>query len=171
MPVGGYAAFNRNMSAKRALENKATHLMFIDADMIFPPDGINKLLDHDKDIILANYNSRGVHEVVSQENNETRLILASTLKMGDKKDGNYDVIDFETLPKDRIFQVAGGGTGFMLIKTSVFEKLPYPWFVASEEGREWTTEDIFFCELARSKGIEIYCDPTIKMGHIGEYTY
>ena len=169
MPVGGYAAYNRNTAAKKALENNSTHLMFIDHDMIFPPDGLSKLIAHDKDIILANYNTRGVHQETVGENGEKRIALASTLKMG-KKDA-YEQVDVDSLPKDEIFEVAAGGTGFMLIKTEVFKKLPYPWFVASEEGRVWTTEDIFFCELAKEHGFKIWCDPSIEMGHMGEYTY
>lgn len=164
MPVGGYVELNRNMTIKQALQNGATHIMFIDHDMIFPGDGIKKLLEADKDVILANYNARGV---VSREKNIVEI--ASTLKIGKK--GDYKKMDPEQLPKDKLFKVAAGGTGFMMIKTEVFKKLPYPWFVAAEIEGSWTTEDIYFCELLQEHGFEIWCDPTIKMGHIGTYVY
>ena len=56
--VGGYVDLNRSIVARDVLESDATHLLFIDNDMIFPDDAIKKLLDADKDIIGASYNVR-----------------------------------------------------------------------------------------------------------------
>ena len=58
--IGGYVARNRNELINTAQKNGDTHIMFIDNDQTFPPNGIIRLLDHDKDIAAAPYNARGV---------------------------------------------------------------------------------------------------------------
>lgn len=159
-PVGGYPAHNRNKSVQMAREQGATHLMFIDQDMTFPPDGIQKLFYSNKDIILANYNQRG-------------MPLASTLKVVDES-GKMVSRQVESLPKDP-FKVWAGGTGFMMVKMPVFDKIPFPWFVSHEkepdETGDFVTEDIYFCEQAHKYGLDVWCDPTIDVGHIGEFIY
>jgi len=64
------------------------------------------------------------------------------------------------------------GTGFMLIKTSVFEKMKSPWFVDGEdENGECFTEDVEFCRKAHLAGFDVWCSPTIPIRHIGTYEY
>ncbi len=164
--TGGYVAHNRNALVRAAREKQATHLMFIDADHLFAASSIIRLLDHDKDIVAANYNTRG--------NLGPNGELLNVLKPFDDKgkmvtDGS--VANF-VMPQD-LFKVAGIGTGMMLIKLSVFDKLePAPWFVAWEdEFGNHHTEDIEFCIKAREAGFDIWCSPTIQVGHIGTKVY
>ena len=71
-----------------------------------------------------------------------------------------------------LFKASGTGTGFMLIKTKVFDKLKKPYFVAWEdEDGNHHTEDIEFCINARKAGFDVWISPTIKIGHIGTYEY
>ena len=44
----------------------------------------------------------------------------------------------------------------------------YKWY---ENGMVKMSNDWFFCEKARELGYEVWCDPTIKLGHIGDYDY
>jgi GT2 family glycosyltransferase len=161
--IGGYVAHNRNNLVSTAKERGATHLMFIDNDMKFKPSAIQRLIDADKDIIGVNYNARGVPGKPS----------ISTVKLLDAQ-GNLpndgSTREFEVGPA--LFKVGALGTGFMLIKMSVFEKLIRPYFVAfEEEGGEHHTEDVEFCIRAREAGYDVYCNPTIKILHIGTYEY
>jgi hypothetical protein len=32
-------------------------------------------------------------------------------------------------------------------------------------------EDLYFCRKARAWGLEVWCDPTIEIKHIGDYEY
>lgn len=139
-----YVARNRNEIVAQAKSFGVTHLMFIDSDMAFENAGIEKLMAHDKDIVGAMYNKR-------------RLPLEN--------------IVYEYTDQTELFELKEGflPTGFMLIKMSVFEKLPEPWF-ESISTRGWA-EDRYFCEEARKAGFKIYCDPTIKLKHIGNYPY
>lgn len=136
-----YVARNRNEIVRQAQEYKVSHLMFIDTDMAFENEGINKLLVQDKDIIGGMYNKR-------------RLPLTNIVQ------------DFKNQTKT--FESSWIPTGFMLIKMSVFDKIEGPWFESNS--KEWS-EDKYFCELAIKNGFKVHCDPTIKLKHIGNYPY
>jgi len=53
------------------------------------------------------------------------------------------------------------------------QKLSEPWFDLEyfEDGSLKTGEDIFFCYKLRDAGVEVWCDPTIQIGHIGTHVY
>ncbi len=162
MQVGGYKPYNVNKLIASAQEHGATHFMSIDTDMIFPTSGIIRLLDHDKDIVGAAYNARG--------NPTAGNPMQTVIKMADAK-GNPINASADAMPK-HLFKCSGLGLGFTLIKMSVFDKLEKPYFrdFESPEG-EHHTEDIEFCNKAMKAGFDIWCSPTIKIGHIGTYTY
>src|SRR3990167_10149358 len=145
---------SRTNIVRTALKNDITHLLFVDSDMVFEPDALNILLEKDKDIIGANYNMR-------------KFPLTSTIKIHDEK----GVKIYE--PKSDMFECYAVSTGFMLIKMDVFKKIPTPWFAYEfdEKGDMKTGSDIWFCKQARKAGYKIYCDPTIQVGHIGDYVY
>jgi len=163
MQLGGYVAPNRNRLVQNAIDAGATHLMFIDADMIFPADGIWKLIQHKKDIVGANYNVR-----MSPTSED---FSGPTISLWDPK----KKMNFTPRSKDlskELFQVYTLATGFMLIDLNIFKKLKKPYFIEwSTENNEHMTEDVYFCKEANKVGIELFCDPTIEMGHIGSYAY
>jgi GT2 family glycosyltransferase len=162
LQIGGYVAHNRNELVRVAQKNGSTHLMFIDADMIFQPSSIQRLIDHDKDVVGANYNARGVpgQPIIST----LKLVDPST----DPDKGKFIQSEFSA----QLFPVFGLATGFMLIKMPVFDKVEAPWFVAYEEPNgEHHTEDIEFCAKCHKVGIDVYCSPTIQIGHKGNYVY
>lgn len=64
------------------------------------------------------------------------------------------------------------GTGFALIQMWVFDKIPRPWFFFRPEkfrGIHFGTigEDVWFCDAAHDNSIEVWCDPTIQIRHVG----
>jgi hypothetical protein len=70
------------------------------------------------------------------------------------------------------FECRAVGTGFMLIRLDAIKDLPRPWFaLGTDEQNEVIGEDVHFCDAAREHGIEVWCDPRIPVGHIGDYTY
>ena len=139
---------NREVIAELAQKTECTHLLFVDSDMVFPTDAVEKLLAHDKDIIGVNYNMR-------------MFPPTSTVKT---KKG-------ETV-QDVLFECDGVATGFMLIKMEVFNKLEKPWFhVGILDAKTLEGHDYRFCRLAREAGFGVWCDPTITIKHIGDYLY
>jgi GT2 family glycosyltransferase len=165
--TGCYIHLNREEIVLEAQRENATHIMFIDSDMIFPPDGINTLLSRNKEIIGGNYNYR-------------QLPIRTVVKF-DPKDIDSDEITLTDDPgnpenqkitiKDptKPFKCRSAGMGFMLIKMSVFEKIPRPWFFfkPSSDPEGFVGEDVWFCDRAKEAGFKVWCDPSIHISHIG----
>ncbi len=153
--VGSYIHENRNIITMCAQQEKATHLMFIDTDMMFPANGLIALLEDKKLIIGADYNKR------------------KPLVEGSKELEHVTQWDEDKYDKDNPFECARLGMGFTLIDMSVFEKIERPWFFF-EPGTKDTPmlgEDYYFSKKAIENGIKIYCDPRLKLGHIGSAVY
>ena len=159
--IGGYVAINRNNLVKEAIANKGTLIMFLDTDMIFPKDAIRQLMDQNKDIIAGNYNVR--LGPLAKERSGT------TVRFWDTKTKRA-VVPLEL--QDETFKCYTAATGFMLINLKVFKKIAYPWFVSyQKDDGEHYTEDVDFCIKAQAAGIDVWCDPTISIGHIGQAVY
>ena len=144
----------RNKSVDTAISNGATHLMFIDSDMQFPPDGINRLMAHDLDVVAGLYFRRQPPHLPTIHQKE-----------GDK------LMIPKTFPKDKPFEVYALATGFMLIKVEVLKNIKPPWFFFGDFHGHAMGEDVYFCNKVRQKGYKIWCDPTIELGHVGMYSY
>ena len=154
---------NRNYCVVQAQKNKSDYLLFIDDDMTFPPETLDVLLKSDKDIVGTLSYSRV-------------LPLSPTVGMMDEN-GKYmhpDEHPFlqNEIPKE-LFKAYFVGAGVMLIKMSVFEKIKQPYFEFTyhENGLVKDGEDGNFCNKAREAGFEIWCEPSLSIGHIGNYEY
>jgi hypothetical protein len=131
-----------------SIRQGATHILFVDSDMVFNEDVLDRLLAHKKPIVGVQYNKRefplkGVQEALD-EPSETELYRAKHV-----------------------------GTGMLLIDLTVFPKLKGAWFNfgRDSQGALALGEDVWFCNTARDAGFDVWIDPTIKMGHEGTYLY
>ena len=149
---GPYVFANREAVAAQFMNDPRnfTHLFIVDADMVFEPDVLDKLLAHDKDIVGARYFKRQCKE---------REPVVKT---------RYDMPG--AVMPNHIFKNYAVATGGLLIKREVFAKIPRPWFSMGTPERQMG-EDIYFSEKAKQNGIECWIDPTLSIGHIGEFTY
>ena len=145
----------RMYNVLEAQKFNSTHLLFLDTDMKVEGDVVQKLMAHNKDVVGVNYNQRS-------------LPLLSTVRMRDKQSGDYMVV---TSTPDELFECDALGAGCMLIKMSVFDIIEEPWFFYKYSKTKPTGEDVWFCEQVKKAGLHVWCDPTIKVGHMGEYEY
>lgn len=161
--TGCYIEQNRTELIKTAIKENCEKIFFLDSDIIVEPDVINKLIALDKPVIGAAYNNR------SFEKQGDKMLLYSNVKIADEE-GNLSAV--RELPKEP-FKCVGVPTGAMLVNIETVKKLPQPWFDLEyfEDGSLKTGEDIYFCYLCRDNGVEVWCDPTIQIGHIGTFTY
>jgi hypothetical protein len=138
-----------------------THLMWIDNDIIFTPQQFQRLLDYDKEIVSGVYMmANRIHFATVKEWDEEVF----------KKNGHFNFLKEEDLKnKTGLIEVAYTGLGFMLIKKGVFESLNYPWFEplfhTIGNTRDFSSEDVSFCMKVKEKGLKIYIDPQLRVGH------
>lgn len=159
MEIGCDIASARNRVVRQAQSRNATHLLFVDYDMYFGPKAINALLDADKDIIGASYNFRA---------NAGEPLKSTAVPLGSTKQ-----VSPEELPKEA-FKCECLGTGLLLIKMSVFEKLKAPWFMwgYNDQGDLHFGEDTYFCQRAiKEAGLDVWAEPRLAVKHIGEQLF
>jgi len=150
-----YVDNSRDKIVKVALREKASHIMFIDSDMEFPPTAIQQLLEADKDIIGGLYPRRQYPYRPTINNVDGKRIVVPS-----------------SYPTDRLFEVDATATGFMLVKTSVFKKLgDPPYFKIQSFHGQQIRDDVYFCISAKRKGFKVWVDPTMVIGHVGSYVY
>lgn len=160
---GFHIGENRNYCVVQAQRNQSDYLFFVDDDMVFDKETLERLLAHEKEVVGVNSYSRC-------------LPPSSTVGLMDKN-GEYMHPDKHPaiamrIP-DELFRCYFVGTGIMLIDMKVFDKIekPYFAFTSDENGMIVHGEDGSFCEKVKKAGIDIWCDPTISIFHIGEYLY
>ncbi|MFH1229553.1 MAG: hypothetical protein V1678_03965, partial [Candidatus Aenigmatarchaeota archaeon] len=133
---GPYVFSNREQVVEDFLLTDCTHLFFVDSDMLFQPEVLDKLIADDKDIVGAQYNRR-----IEKENDP---VVAT----------RYQMNPGDQLPP-KVFKNYAVATGCLLIKREVFNKIPKPWFFHGTAERP-LGDDIFFCDVATKAGIEIF---------------
>lgn len=149
---GGYdVAISRNLLAKRAIAGGYDRLLYVDADVIVPPDALELLSEGYADITTGLYPKRSNPSCacVCPESPNTPLPYA-------RVDG---------LP-ERV-EVTCCGFGCCLVDVSAFHRMPYPWFQFCEyPSGDVTSEDYFFCAEANRLGMLIEADTRVRCGHI-----
>lgn len=146
-------AKNRNQIIQAGIDNDCTHILLIDDDMAYRPDALLKLLEHDVDVVTGLYLSRAyphapiVFDLADDEGSAFPMYL-----IGDEP---------------RLKSIVAAGLGFLLMRTSIFEKLEKPYIRLGElDAQEWC-DDIGFFNRLRKSNIKSYCDMDVHIGHMG----
>jgi hypothetical protein len=143
---GTTVAQKRHMLALELLSmREAQWLLFVDADMTPPPDTVERLLQHDVDIVGAMYFGRVPPFRAEFEPLVGQVFPISAGAMG-------------------LRPVTWVGAGCLLVRRRVFEQLRPPWFRFDALG---ANEDLDFCARARAAGFRIWMDCDLEVGHVG----
>lgn len=133
----------RNEAARWAMEKGYEATLFIDADMVFLPDALERISAHGKPIVSGHCLKR-------------RRPFGPTTAI--ESEGKLHILTIEgrgLMPVDAV------GAAFLWVSIDVFRSIRPPWF---EHGR--LGEDYDFCEKARKAGFSIHVDLDIRVGHI-----
>ena len=65
-----------------------------------------------------------------------------------------------------VFEVTSIGTGCMLIKTEVFDKIPKPWFKTVDTAEFQQNDDLYWCQKVREAGFKILADGNVLTTHL-----
>ena len=181
----------RNNLTHQFLKGEADYLFWIDADIKFRPQDVLRMIDADKDIIGGIYPKKEINwgmvkQAVKDEKENLANHTGSFVVNLINNEGNVVV------KRDEPCEVAALGTGFMLVKRSVFEEMKewtpvykndmsaykqgeeiYAFFetpIDPESGR-LLSEDYHFCHQWRKHGGVVYAAPWCELGHMGSYIF
>lgn len=147
---------SRYTLVKKSLEQKATHLLFIDSDMSFPADTLIRLLRHDVDMV-------GVNAMSRRPPYQTTAWLAPERRAVTTKDSSGIEKAWRT------------GFAVVLIRARVFETLAPPYFDNEyiPERDQFRGEDYVFFDRAHAAGFELYIDHDLsrEVNHIGSFAF
>jgi hypothetical protein len=135
----------RDELANIAVRDGATHVLWLDTDMVFPPDALDRLLAHDLPIVGANYRTR-------QETVKESSACVNGKRMAPRTEGLEEAVSI--------------GLGLCLMKAEVFHGLAKPWFAMIQAGEDAH----FFLKLFDQKGVRPVVDHKLsaEVGHVSE---
>jgi hypothetical protein len=171
--VRGYAAIDqgRNQMVTDALQSGFLETMWIDADIGFDPDAVDRLRAHNLPITCGIYPQKGKRALACH-------VLPGTPKLVFGNEGGLTEIQY-------------AGTGFLHVRREVYETIQQqlhlpvcnrhfqrpmlPFFqplIRDHNGEQWyLAEDYAFCHRARHCGYRILADTTLRLSHYGDYGY
>lgn len=153
----------RNKLTRVFLNSDKDYLLFVDSDIAPPPEALQRLIDHDKDVIT------GYHNVVHEYKDGLPVIIPSSSEVLEVNADN--TINRKLCERNKgLVQVQGAATSFMLIKRKVFKDWKRPWFkmLWNEEHTNFIGEDYWFCIEARKRGFEVWTDTDLEVKHVKE---
>lgn len=187
----------RNSLTHTFLKTDCTHLMFIDSDIRFRADDVIHMIRAEKDILCGIYPKKEINWY-SVKAAMDRGVPFDQLK---SHTGSFVVnlvnyVGEVTVPINEPVEIFNGGTGFMLIKREVFDKLsdlvpgysndvidlggqmkqaePIKEFFTTsiEPGtNRLLSEDYHFCRIWRESGGQVFAAPWCQLSHIGTYSF
>ena len=151
---------SRTRLVARAYELEASHILWLDSDMKFPADTINRPLNHNLAVVGANY--------------PTKEMQARPTAYAD--DENYVGPVWTGERSEGVARVAACGMGVLLTDMRVFDALSPPFFAFEPQGPDFVKqlgEDIYFCRKLGEAGIPVHIDHDLskQVAHIGEFEY
>ena len=134
-----------------AINNGFTHVLWLDADMVFPDSLLDDLMFSGKDFVTGICHSRRKPYVSCMFKNI------------------HNIERFEEYPNDT-FQIAGCGFACVLMTVEILRTV-----MINNNGKCFLptaklSEDLAFCQRVNGQGFEIWCEPTARVGHIGPVT-
>lgn len=154
----------RNKALDQAVRDGFSHVLFLDADMIFPDDLFARILKYcDREIVVSGFYTQRHPPFgpIAMQQGKLHESGRFTVYL---HDNDYDEVDADGLREEEVI-----GMGCALIPTAIVRALgPRPWFAYNTDEDGWAnvSEDVPFCEKVRAAGYRIFLDPSIECGHL-----
>ena len=180
----------RNACVSHFLKGDASHMIFIDADVIFDANDVLRMLMSDKALIAGVYSKKCLDIDIVNSSDATYLNVKDMSERAAKLNLN---IGKNHVVQDGIMEVDYVATGFMMISkkslTSFVEEHPdseyindiqayggsqtksHDIFRCGVVNKRYLSEDYFFCHLWRQSGRKVNVNMNINLGHVGSFTY
>jgi len=131
-----------------------THLLFLDSDMLVPPDLVRRLVAHDRDVVGA----------LCAVRHPPHTAYAGRQTTADGIGHTSGPCFYPLAPGQGLQAVDRIGTGVLLVARSVFTTVPEPWFAPAFDGGDG--EDMSFCEQLQRAGVPLWADTDLDVGHL-----
>ena len=169
--VRGYdCATARNRIAQIALDKKTDYVLMVDNDVVLPKDALVNLTDDLKDVCLGFYAHRDSDNIYRGRTCVCKLLDENGVRYFNYPlESEYTATELAEMKDKGEYKVRihGGGMGCAFIRTSLFEKIKYPWYDwVNYKGRGMLSEDLYFCEQCKANSILIYTDTRVNCGHM-----
>lgn len=145
----------RNQFAEKAIKKEFDRILWLDSDMTFPRDFAQRLaarLDEGYEFVTGLYMTR---------KDPIRPCIFKKLT-----DAPPTAEFMDVYPRGEIFQIAASGFGGCMMTVDllkrVVENFGMPFSPVMGVG-----EDLSFCMRAAAVGATLYCDSSLRMGHVG----
>ena len=160
----------RSVMVTEALMSGFSEVLFIDADIVFNPSDVEKIRKHDLGFVCATYCQKG-----------SGLLTTNFKNMGEVGYGKVG----------GLHKIDSCGFGFNLVRRYVIEAvedkhglpacniewgipfIPYflPMIHKANGKHRYLCEDLAFCQRCHDCGIDLWCDTTIMLYHVGRKGY
>jgi hypothetical protein len=151
--MGTLIGNQREKLATTAIDQNATHILWLDSDMMFPKNVCEILLGHDLPFVACNYSTRA-------------LPLKSV--------SYTEIFNWQSMIEDNsegLVLVEGVGFGCVLTSTELFRESRKPWFpiTYSKSTNDYLGEDMNFCLKVSEMGFPMFVDADLskEIYHIG----
>ena len=185
----------RNTLTEIFLRTGNDYLLFIDSDQGFNVDGIVRMIEEDVDLIGAAVPMKGINWErvrIAAKNDEPNLSKFTAIYNVNISQDQKELLRVNPGQKVEVDYI---GTGVMLIKRDVFQKLKeftpsyrldqqnlagiqygetvYDFWRTSidPESKRLLSEDYNFCSMWKKLGGKIYLAPYVKVVHVGTYWF
>ena len=138
----------RNRLANKAVNERYTHVLWIDSDMVFGETVYEDLMDVGKEMVCGAFVSR-------------RPPYGPCIYTSIKENAIEKVKDFGIRP----FRVDGCGFALVLTSVELLQAVNQK-FGTCFQPTPYYGEDLAFCWRVKQLGREIWCEPTVRPGHI-----
>lgn len=168
----------RNALAQTFLQTDADFMLMVDNDCLFAPEGVERLLSHNKPIVCGAMYTRALPPKPTagtylgmDEGGKHIYKFVDITKMIIRKARRH-VTDLNALRNDVVFPaeegdliaIDGCGMHFTLIRRDVIEAMQPPYFAF--QYNVFGGEDFYFCRKAKELGFDIFIDISVHTGHI-----
>ena len=138
----------RNKLANKAVNDGYTHVLWLDSDMVFGEQVVDDLMFCGKEMVCGAFVSR-------------RPPYGPCVYTSIKKNEIEKVKEFGTKP----FRVDGCGFACVLTSVELLQAVALR-FGTTFQPTDYYGEDLAFCWRVGQIGREIWCEPTVRPGHI-----